>query len=124
MLLARRNRKINGPASKSSKDVAVKEEPTDRSYVEPLPITNISSAASQENGKRDSCNDTRLVSIEYREKEKSARFADFYLCTKIHRRDKSQHKEIHVALFYPIESINNRTVQGGYRCPLIDSTSD
>ncbi|XP_018311304.1 uncharacterized protein [Mycetomoellerius zeteki] len=43
------NRKINGPASKSSKDVAVKEEPTDRSYVEPLPITNISSAASQEN---------------------------------------------------------------------------
>ncbi|KAG5311090.1 ETV1 protein, partial [Acromyrmex insinuator] len=43
------NRKINGPASKSTKDVAVKEEPTDRSYVEPLPITNISSAASQEN---------------------------------------------------------------------------
>ncbi|KYN32664.1 ETS translocation variant 1 [Trachymyrmex septentrionalis] len=64
------NRKINGPSSKSTKDVAVKEEPTDRSYVEPLPITNISSAASQENGKRDSCNDTRLVSIE---KKKSQR---------------------------------------------------
>ncbi|XP_018364619.1 PREDICTED: uncharacterized protein LOC108762211 [Trachymyrmex cornetzi] len=43
------NRKINGPVSKNTKDVAVKEEPTDRSYVEPLPITNISSAASQEN---------------------------------------------------------------------------
>ena len=70
MLFARRNRKINGPTSKSTKDVAVKEEPTDRSYVEPLPITNISSAASQENGKRDSCNDTRLVNIE---KKKSQR---------------------------------------------------
>ncbi|KYN05883.1 ETS translocation variant 1 [Cyphomyrmex costatus] len=43
------NRKINGSASKNTKDVAVKEEPTDRSYVDPLPITNISSAASQEN---------------------------------------------------------------------------
>jgi len=43
---------MNG--SKSTKDVAVKEEPTDRSYVEPLPVgaTNISSATSQENGKR------------------------------------------------------------------------
>lgn len=43
---------MTGPTNKSTKDVAVKEEPTDRSYVEPLPITNISSATSQENGKR------------------------------------------------------------------------
>ncbi|XP_011639745.1 ETS translocation variant 1 [Pogonomyrmex barbatus] len=42
------NRKINGPANKSTKDVAVKEEPADRSYVEPITITNISSATSQD----------------------------------------------------------------------------
>ncbi|XP_050462970.1 ets DNA-binding protein pokkuri-like isoform X4 [Cataglyphis hispanica] len=42
------NRKINGPAGKSTKDVAVKEEPADRSYVEPLPVTNISSATTQD----------------------------------------------------------------------------
>ncbi|XP_067217285.1 ETS translocation variant 1 isoform X1 [Linepithema humile] len=42
------NRKINAPANKNTKDVAVKEEPADRSYVEPLPITSISSATSQD----------------------------------------------------------------------------
>ncbi|EZA56751.1 ETS translocation variant [Ooceraea biroi] len=43
------NRKINAPASKTgAKDVAVKEEPTDRSYAEPLPITNLSTSATSQ----------------------------------------------------------------------------
>ncbi|XP_020288453.1 uncharacterized protein LOC109857019 [Pseudomyrmex gracilis] len=42
------DRKINAASKNTSKDVAVKEEPADRSYVEPLPVTNISSATSQD----------------------------------------------------------------------------
>lgn len=118
--IAHRNRKINAPASKNTKDVAVKEEPADRSYVEPLPITNISSATSQDaqNGKRTKYS-RHVISVESRatefcgrtwnrkerERENTIRWL-FYLRTKNPRRDKSLHKRIHVAHYSTLHRVH------------------
>lgn len=101
--IIRRNRKINGPAGKSTKDVAVKEEPADRSYVEPLPVTNISSATSQDtqNGKRFTPSNSRIdrsfADVECREWERASLVTIFSYDDP--RRDKSLHKRVHVARY-------------------------
>lgn len=49
-----RNSKMNSRTSETTKNVAVKEEPADRGYGEPISVTNIPTSTGQDtrNGKK------------------------------------------------------------------------
>jgi hypothetical protein len=105
----------------------VKEEPTDRSYAEPLAIANISTPATSQdtqNGKRKITRG-RADHARERERERERREGegegeggsyeslDFYRRTKIRAVTNLPHKRAHVAPFHPIEHpINNRGYEG------------
>ncbi|KAK1125105.1 hypothetical protein K0M31_006443 [Melipona bicolor] len=47
-LCLRRNNKMNSQTTETTKNVSVKEEPADRGYGEPIPVTNIPTSTAQD----------------------------------------------------------------------------